>query len=367
MDSMCLENKKILIISPEPWGKIRLSKHHYAEQLSEKNSVFYLNPFSNSESIQKINHGLSVIDYKGIKGLNRLPSIVRTYFQKKLIQKIIKICKVESFDLVWSFDPYSFQNQKLWNAPISIYHAMDHHKTDLEKYIVSSSDFTFAPSDLILNKFKGIKSKQWLHKINHGLADVFCISKTNKTQNNPLKIGYVGNLTSQSIRLDLLLKIIVEHSSIEFILIGPLGRSNISAQEFDAATAQKVIQLDNVKHLGPLAPEAYHNEIEQLDGFIVCYDSDPISISNSHKILEYLSTGKVIFSGPIDEYLRYPELVISASKIESLPTLFSKEIIRIDSHNTIVSQQKRIAYAQNNTYSKQVKRIEQILSHHLSN
>ena len=43
MDS--LRNKTILIISPQAWGKMFLSKHHYAIELAKRgNAVYFLNP-----------------------------------------------------------------------------------------------------------------------------------------------------------------------------------------------------------------------------------------------------------------------------------------------------------------------------------
>ncbi len=44
--------------------------------------------------------------------------------------------------------------------------------------------------------------------------------------------------------------------------------------------------------------------MKDLDGFFWCYDNDrdPNKGSNSHKIMEYLSTGKVVLSTLISTY-----------------------------------------------------------------
>ncbi len=45
---MILDNKVILIISPQAWGKMFLSKHHYAIELAKLgNEVYFLNPPDN--------------------------------------------------------------------------------------------------------------------------------------------------------------------------------------------------------------------------------------------------------------------------------------------------------------------------------
>ena len=361
MDNQTLRNKTILIISPEAWGTIRLSKHHYATELAKNNTVYFLNPFSNSNNCIEIQPGLSLVNYKGIKGLNRIPIFLSTLFQKKFINKIHTLCNLNSFDIIWSFDPYSFQNLNLWRSKLTIYHAMDHHKTPLEKSIAKSSNFIFAPSELILNKFKFSDSNDQLFKINHGLAETFCSTKVDYIKNDCITIGYVGNLTSQVIRLDLIAEIIKNHPEIEFTLIGPIGKSNISNNEMRSEIIDSIVGSHNVIHKGTLAPETYQIEINKLDGFIVCYDADPISISNSHKILEYLSTGKAIFSGPIDEYINQPDLVNSTNIIEDLPKDFKFNINNIEQLNSTENMQKRISYALDNTYAKQIDRIAKII------
>ena len=42
---MQLTNKTILVISPQAWGQMYLSKHHYALTLAQLgNTVYFLNP-----------------------------------------------------------------------------------------------------------------------------------------------------------------------------------------------------------------------------------------------------------------------------------------------------------------------------------
>ena len=43
--SEALRNKTILIISPQPWDHIAISKHHYANELAARNNtVYFLEP-----------------------------------------------------------------------------------------------------------------------------------------------------------------------------------------------------------------------------------------------------------------------------------------------------------------------------------
>src|SRR5215216_5648547 len=72
---MKLVNQNILIISNEPWGNIWYSKHNYANELSKKNKVFFLNPpmpfkFSNFLNFkikeEKVSDTLTILQYSNL-------------------------------------------------------------------------------------------------------------------------------------------------------------------------------------------------------------------------------------------------------------------------------------------------------------
>ena len=85
-------DKRILIISPEPWDHIPVSKHHYARKLAKLgNRVYFLNPPGQQNSLRE-DGGVVVVDYKTIRGVNRMTSFFRTLCTKILINKIEKQC-----------------------------------------------------------------------------------------------------------------------------------------------------------------------------------------------------------------------------------------------------------------------------------
>jgi hypothetical protein len=86
--------------------------------------------------------------------------------------------------------------------------------------------------------------------------------------------------------------------------------------------------------------------------------------TNYHKITEYLSTGKVIVSNNVTTFDKMPDLIQMISgrdNNEQLPALFKEVIGNIDLYNTPALQQKRRSFALNNTYGKQLDRIDQLL------
>lgn len=220
-----LKKQTILIISPEPWGINFISKHHYAVELSRRgNKVFFLNP---PKSDHNLNHNpieghsnLFEINYSQPKGLNRLPQFIANLIHKKIIQDLMRI--TGKIDIVWSFDPFRFQNLKLFNSEKAIYHPVDIHNTKLEKITSKNADIIFSTAQKILDRLDQNIPKQ---VINHGLAEHFIeiykeknsnYFKLPKKEDFPIKVGYVGNLNYQFLDKEVLEKIIDQNSTIGF-------------------------------------------------------------------------------------------------------------------------------------------------------
>jgi hypothetical protein len=105
---MQIRGKNILLISPEHWDHIYVSKHHYAIHLANRgNVVFFLNPPStfNSNRVSPTSYpNLSSIDYKGfIAGLRFFPNWLQRYCIRKKFEYLQRLVSVR-FDIVWSFD-----------------------------------------------------------------------------------------------------------------------------------------------------------------------------------------------------------------------------------------------------------------------
>ncbi len=72
----------------------------------------------------------------------------------------------------------------------------------------------------------------------------------------------------------------------------------------------------------------WREELNRMDAFLVCYDveKDQSKGTNYHKIIEYLSTGKVIVSNNVTTYAGREELVQMIAGRQSnaeLPALFT--------------------------------------------
>jgi hypothetical protein len=357
-----LVGKRILLISPEYWGINFVSKHHYAIQLAKKNEVYFLNPPSDKNDLSSINKNLYVTDYKvHLRGINHFPGIARNLFNKLLIKKIKSICKVETYDIVWSFDPFRFQNLKIFKSPLSIYHAVDVHDSRLESEIVKSSDIVFANSDLILSRLKDNPKR---YKIGHGLSDHFKTKHFRSVSKNKIiTVGYVGNLQLKHIDTSTLSTIVENNPDIEFHFIGPYLPGNLSNKTYHNQFINFLKQKKNVTLHGPIPSVDLPKQLAKFDMFIMCYSSDENknALSNSHKILEYLSTGKAVVSHFIDEYKNRSDLLEMANQNKEIPDIFKNVVANLDKYNSSELQIKRRTFAYENTYENILKKIDHLI------
>ncbi len=364
-----IKNKIIYIFSPEPWGINFVSKHHYASLLSENNQVFFLNPPSVKYGVTEIKSSLHVVDYSLPRGLNRLPRFIRDIMQQFLAKQLLKKLFLPIPDVVWSFDPYVFQNLKAFNPKaIKIYHPVDVHYTDLEFDCVKSADVVFSTAHLILDKFKAIDKPK--HFINHGLANYFINPEPTEEEfdfinkDQSLKVGYVGNLRYQHLDYSMLFRVIETHPTCGFYFVGPYEGSNLShtGNEFDTEIT-RLKNYTNVFLLGAKQSLEIPVFLSKMDMLWMCYKGaeKPAEMANPHKILEYLSTGKPIITHYIDEYKNHRDLILMSDSNEKFYEKFNELLNSIDDSSANDSIRRRKEFAFSNSYQNQLKKISKFI------
>src|SRR5688572_10568166 len=164
-----LTGKTILLVSPEPWNHIFVSKHHYAVHLSRRgNKVYFLGPPGDKASVEATRfENLFNVTYKGFPpGLRFFPAQVRRKIIARTYSELIALCKTD-FDVVWSFDnSVFFDLSALPATALKISHIVDYNQDFQTKRAASTADFCFCTSDVILNRLSGYSDR--VHKINHG-------------------------------------------------------------------------------------------------------------------------------------------------------------------------------------------------------
>tara|TARA_B100000315_G_C14582735_1_gene591356 strand:- start:1040 stop:2155 length:1116 start_codon:yes stop_codon:yes gene_type:complete len=369
---MRLENKNILIISPESWGNNYVSKHHYSLELIKRgNKVVFLNPSKNGNIFSNRNFytqikGLTIINPPTfLRGLNYFPfkyrKRVHTY-QANSIKRILD----QSFDIVWSFDPFRFQNLQSFKSQLCIYHAMDFHNSKVESDVIKSADIVFTVSKMLEDRIKLENDK--CYKIPHGLSDPFIHKITELPtivkKSNKINVGCVGNLHYPYLDTEIFKKIIEDNNKIHFNFIGPISNSNLSSKTININFVRFLKSMSNVSLYGSVKSKELPKYFNKFDLFLICYNSDlyKTHTSNNHKILEFLSTGKVIVSHYIDEYKNTNNLVSMSSKLSELPLLFKKVVSELELYNNPTMMDLRRNYAQKNSYSNQLNKIQYYLN-----
>jgi hypothetical protein len=355
-------NKSILIISPEQWDHIPVSKHHYAGTLaSNNNTVYFLNPPSHDNTVtQSKQENVRVINYSTFRGINSMPSFARNMLNSILIKKIKGMCGGD-FDVVWTFDSFRFQNLNLWNARAKIYHIVDVHISPIESELLATADVILSVSQLIHERTQ--QKKKCSAKINHGLAPHFLdtIATPDKSpdilihKNGRMNAAYVGNLDNWCVDRNTLLNIVERNPDVNFHFVGPY--------QSESPLVRQLLQHKNAAVLGRIASQRLPALFRQMDLFLMCYNgADRVVNSNHHKVLEFLSTGKPVVINYTDEYKDKRDLVIMSDKNEELPGLFQTVCLNFDAYSTLQLATRRIEYASSNSYQSQMEKIDTLVA-----
>ena len=365
-----MQNKTILLISPEPWGINFVSKHHYSNYLSKENKVYFLNPpsgFSKNlfKGIQckteKITESLTVVNYLNLlPRLNELPKIITSNIYQKQAKAIQKEIGIDHFDIVWSFDPNRFFDQAVWKTEKTLYHTVDVHQNKLfEDKIINSSDVVLSLSESILSK----KVDKKIDIIGHGFnqPDDNIMQKV-IPGNNALKAVYLGNV-SNLLDLKRLKTLSIKFPKIDFIIIGPYRNSNLSHAglniELDA-----IKKLPNVYLIGEIPADEIQPYLRscQINLFIIKHREN-IPLINSHKLMDYFYTGNITLADELLDYKGFDRDIMIQTNT-SIDYIKELEIIvkNLSSLNSEELKKKRRTYAIANTYAHKILAIEKLLN-----
>jgi hypothetical protein len=377
---MDLINKNILIISPQDWGTMKISKHHYSTELAKKgNKVYFLNPpqvhsfFKKAKITCDFNTGhknLTIISHNlGFSKYFYFHSpCLYNYFISRHINKLLKHINCP-IDIVWSFDIGNLYPLRYFNnVKLRIFHPVDEPLNQNAIKAAEDADILFTTTKEIQNIYAHFDIPR--HVINHGVSEIFFKHALQTTHQKKICVGYSGNLTRPDIDRTTLLSIIQNYPVIDFHFWGAydLVKSNISGSD-DADTRsfiKKLKEFNNVKLYGAVTAEELIKGYNEIDLFLICYDIQKHQSkgNNYHKTMEFLSTGKAIVSNNITAYQETKDLVYMCPERDSnksLPFVFESAISTLKYINSEELQNKRRAFAYDNRYSRQVERIETIL------
>lgn len=353
-----LRDKRILLISPEPWDHIFVSKHHYAVHLARRgNKLYYLGPPVNKTSIESTRfENLFNVIYHGFpRGLRFFPACVQRNIILRVYKRLATLCQTD-FDIVWSFDnSVFFDLSPLPPTTLKISHIVDYNQDFQTQRTASMADFCFCTSDVILNRLSMYHKK--VHKISHGYnvlerqVDGISARPSGKTT-----VLYAGNLSIPYIDWDLLAASVNNHPEVDFLFVGPA----VSYSNEMTVLAGK----QNVTFVGRVASEQLAEYYDWADVLLVAYKEQfqNDQTTNPHKIMEYLGSGKVIVATRTLEYEGLSPMIMMSETNLAWPHILKEVIGNLEYYNSEKIRNQRISFAMNNTYDIQIDRIEQIIA-----
>ncbi len=231
------------------------------------------------------------------------------------------------------------------------------HGTRLEAETIKSADAIAANSDFLADYAR--KYNPYSYMIGQG-CDLESFDESQKEiKANPYfrniydpVIGYVGNLTSSRLDIKLLEEIAQEKSSWHFVLVGP---------EDEAFQRSALHKKPNVFFTGIKPMEDLPGWIK---GFDVCLNPQLVN-SNTignypRKVDEYLALGKPIVATDTLAMQYFKEYVYLGNSAQEYINLITK-VLEEDNEGF---RRKRMAFAQQHSWSENIKAIYAIILKH---
>jgi glycosyltransferase involved in cell wall biosynthesis len=370
----------VLVISPQPWDHIAVSKHHYAIELARRgNRVFFLEPPAlHAAAPVQISAapgqpGVTIVRYRlpfpGVLRFHARP--VFDWLMRRHVQRLRRAIGMP-LDAVWCFEYNLFSDLRWFGAPVRIYHPVDAVVARSHIRPATTASLVLSVSESILQHFRGLAVPA--HLIGHGLADAFAhharasIASAGDGGRASIapQVGYVGNILHPSLDTGNLRRMVECCPEATFHFWGPYTEreTGFAAPEEQLGFVRFLADMPNARLHGSRTPEALAAAMQQMDAFALAYTTKRLyDGSNSHKILEYLSTGKVVVSSRMSAYAaRRDLLVMTEEGNDELPELMKATLARLDEHNHPARQMLRRQFALDNSYARQLDRVVDLLT-----
>lgn len=357
-----LKELNILLISPEPWDHIFVSKHHYAVHLTQRNNkVYFLSRPTKSWQISESSYeNLTLLDYTGfIRGLQYFPKWLRKILLKRTYRRLEKLSNVK-FDIIWSFDNSVFYDfDALPLRVIKISHIVDLDQSFQLRNAARTADLCIGTTKYIVSRLKEFNLNT--HQITHGCNMPQKIKEIILPGQNKIKALYAGNLKMKFLDWEVVHEVVIEHPEIDFVFVGP-GMDTFNSRNRTEAFKFKISSLPNVFTIGRVSPDNLQSYYYSADLLFLAYQQEyHRDQANPHKVMEYLISGKPVVCTFTEEYQDVKSIYMSSDN-KDFGRRFRDVVENLEEVSTITQKEERLNYALNNTYDKQIDKIEALLN-----
>lgn len=353
---MKLNGKHILLISPEPWEGLHMSKHHLSQGLVKRgNSVVFLDPPSNAPLQVESMDGIHVVRYSHwLRGINHMPRAIHLWYYTRLIRRIEALVG-KPFDIIWNFDTSRMQ----WfpnGLGYRILHLADYNILHQGMGLVRTADVVLTTGQVVkdhLEQRMGVE----VHNVGHALDERWMRDSDNLHMNGtsaPKSVVYAGQLALHYHDWDGWLDIAEAHPELSFTFIGPYD-SDLPEPAFHSLRS-----LPHVTFTGLMKKDALVPKLREADILLFGFRSATVAKerANPHKVLEYLSTGNIIVGSWTMEYASMPDLFCMAPQGAPLLPTFNDALARFSTLNSSKERLRRMEFARQRSIPQLIDRIE---------
>lgn len=358
-----LTERDVVIVSPQPWSDIWVSKHWIASRLARRNRVLFVEPpfwfrgslsrpgslIRNSRAFlgrtRKISDNLQV--FKPVIWPFRVgPSLadqLRATVKRLGFQNEIVINFTTNCELVSKID-----------ASVRAYYAVDPFPDDAERKICERSDLLIGVSDQYRKKFESYGLEKPISVIPHGYDLTFAneVQRTNliaeemRSFKRPV-FGFVGSVHDTYVDTNRLCYLANRFPDASFVLIGPY-RNNPLGPDLSRQNLNRLRGHSNISLLGPRPFASLLSYVNAFDVCLVLMDTkNGQEKSNTRnrtlfKWLLYISLGKPVVSPRLNDATDYHSIAYFADTDEDFAMCLQEALREVPGDPRIA---ERLAYA----------------------
>lgn len=357
---MKMTGKHVLVVSPEPWVGVHISKHVLARTLKEAGNTvcFWGPPVANERGLRLVrDEGVELAYYRHwFRGVNYLPKWVGKAYYASMIRKLEQLTG-KPFDAIWCFDTTRMQEFPDNKGQQHILHLVDYDTLDTGAGLIRTADVVLTVAEPISEHARRVAPNARVYCVGHALDARWLEGKEPEPTAGPPRIAaYAGHLQNNYIDWEMIAATVGRHPEIHFDLYGPYDPT------FPNASFQQVLRSPNTTFHGLLPKADLIPRIRAADILFFCYRAYELKAiaSNHHKVLEYLSTGRPIVGSHVSTF-EGMGLFAMAGEREEFPLLFDRVCQKYAAENTPALRKARMSYARERTMARLVEHVQDLM------
>ncbi|HCQ66726.1 MAG TPA: hypothetical protein DIU07_16955 [Rhodobacteraceae bacterium] len=367
--------RTIYLISPQPWDGFKVSKHHYARALAEMgHSVFFIESGPTTKGWGRIE--ITDSEIPNLKTVRYAGYMFRWFrFRARGLYDALGPVKVRQLeraigvrpDIVWDFDNlFQFRSLTLFDPALKIFHPVDSlvagwtAAKDQDLHIALAQEFTDGVDP---DRTPTLFVPHGLNPAHAAYArEVVSTPAVFSTAADRPVVGYVGNLSADGIDWPMIERLVRQNPEVTFRLIGPTGGLS---DPNERSIAERLKDEPNCEMPGLVPVEKVVEQAGEIDLWLVCYDiaRRPDAAINTHKVLEYLATGKAVLSNYIGAYEGTGLLHMPATHSnDDMPSILARVLADPMRTNTAEEMARRAAFAFEHSYAANLETMNRFLT-----